>query len=50
MVRSGYGEVAADLGDATRRSTLPIGPPAGQTRGGREAKRLAFSRIKRTII
>src|SRR6202142_3069188 len=42
MVLSGNGS-PGPRGELTRRSTLPIGPPAGQTRGGREAASIAPS-------
>src|ERR1700690_1854330 len=40
MVLSGNGS-PGPRGELTRRSTLPIGPPAGQTRGGRGAASIA---------
>src|SRR5215469_2605303 len=49
IVRSGSGAPAPIRDEETRRSTLPIGPPAGHTSGGSAAKRQECRRVTARI-
>src|SRR5947209_19008226 len=49
MVRRGSGTLAPNRDEETRRSTLPMGPPAGQTSGGSAAKTQQGRNVARRI-